>query len=205
MMLSPRGVRRRQAGMTLVEVTVASMIFAMIMLAVVTAMRTFGQSYDRLQQTTALTSQKREVDRFLRQTLRDALPESGYFDGAAGWLEWVAPIDRVGSAGGLQHLKLESRGKDLMLHFAPFDRFGDPQDEPDWGAQVQSVALHGGLEQFRVAYRLRPDLGWVNTPESQGDGTPEGALPWAVQLRIAALGQEWPPIVVAFEHYGKRQ
>ena len=43
---SPRGVRRIEpAGMTLVEVTVASMIFAMILLAVVTAMRTFGQSY----------------------------------------------------------------------------------------------------------------------------------------------------------------
>ena len=37
MMRSPLGVRRRQAGMTLVEVTVASVIFAMIMLAVVTA------------------------------------------------------------------------------------------------------------------------------------------------------------------------
>ena len=204
-MRSPRGILRRQAGMTLVEVTVASVIFAMIMLAVVTAMRTFGQSYERIQQTTALTSQKREVDRFLRQALRDALPESGYFDGAAGWLEWVAPIDRVGSAGGLQHLKLESRGRNLMLHFAPFDRFGDPQDEPDWGAQVQSVALHGGLERFRVAYRVRPDLDWTTTPEAKGDNVPEGTLPWAVQLQIAAVGQEWPPIIVAFEHYGELQ
>ena len=191
--------------MTLVEVTVASVIFAMIMLAVVTAMRTFGQSYERLSKTTALTSQKREVDRFLRQALRDALPESGYFDGAAGWLEWVAPIDRVGSAGGLQHLKLESRAQNLMLHFAPFDRFGDPQDEPDWGAQVQSVALHGGLEQFRVAYRVRPDLEWTNTPEAKGDNVPEGTLPWAVQLQIAAGGQEWPPIIVALEQRGKQQ
>ena len=204
-MRSPRGILRRQAGMTLVEVTVASVIFAMIMLAVVTAMRTFGQSYERLQQTTALTSQKREVDRFLRQALRDALPESGYFDGAAGWLEWVAPIDRVGSAGGLQHLRLESHGRNLMLHFAPFDRFGDPQDEPDWGAQVQSVALHGGLERFRVAYRVRPDLDWTTTPEAKGDNVPEGTLPWAVQLQIAAVGQEWPPIIVAFEQYGELQ
>ena len=204
-MRSPRRILRRQAGMTLVEVTVASVIFAMIMLAVVTAMRTFGQSYERLQQTTALTSQKREVDRFLRQALRDALPESGYFDGAAGWLKWVAPIDRVGSAGGLQHLKLESRGPNLMLHFAPFDRFGDPQDEPDWGAQVQSVALHDGLEQFRVAYRVRPDLDWTSTPEARGENVSEGTLPWAVQLQIAAVGQKWPPIIVAFEHYGGLQ
>ena len=99
--------QQNQQGMTLVEVTVASVIFAMIMLAVVTAMRTFGQSYDRLQQVTAKTAQKREVDRFLRQALRDALQEPGYFEGATSWLKWVAPIDRVGSAGGLQHLKLE--------------------------------------------------------------------------------------------------
>ena len=204
-MRSPLGIHRHQAGMTLVEVIVASVIFAMIMLAVVTAMRTFGQSYDRLQQTTAQTSQKREVDRFLRQALRDALPESGYFDGDARRLEWVAPIDRVGSAGGLQHLKLESRGQNLMLHFAPFDRFGDPQDEPDWGAQVKSVALHGGLEQFRVAYRVHPDLDWTNTPEPQGDNALEWTLPWAVRLQIQAAGQEWPPIIVAFERYGELQ
>ena len=166
-MRSPRGILRRQAGMTLVEVTVASVIFAMIMLAVVTAMRTFGQSYERLQQTTALTSQKREVDRFLRQALRDAIPESGYFDGSAGWLKWVAPIDRVGSAGGLQHLKLESRGSNLMLHFAPFDRFGDPQDEPDWGLRFRAWRYTAG-SSGSGRLRVRPDLDWTTTPEAKG-------------------------------------
>ena len=38
-----------ERGMTLVEVTVASIVFALIMLAT-TAMRTFGQAYDRLQE-----------------------------------------------------------------------------------------------------------------------------------------------------------
>ena len=75
------------------------MVIALIMLAVVTAMRTFGQSYERLQQVTTQTAQKREVDRFLRQALRDALEEPGYFEGATSWFQWVAPIDRVGSAG----------------------------------------------------------------------------------------------------------
>ena len=54
-MLAQRTLQQNQQGMTLVEVTVASVIFALIMLAVVTAMRTFGQSYDRLQQVTAQT------------------------------------------------------------------------------------------------------------------------------------------------------
>ena len=196
---------RQQQGMTLVEVTVASVIFAMIMLAVVTAMRTFGQTYERLQQATAQTSQKREVDRFLRQALRDALPEAGYFDGTAGWLEWVAPLDRVGSAGGLQHLKLEVRGEDLMLHFAPFDRFGDPQDEPDWGGGVESVALLHGVRQLRVAYRVSPEADWTNTPEPRDENVPEGSLPWAVQLQIEAANQDWPFIIVPFQRYGERQ
>lgn len=195
----------RQKGMTLVEVTIASVIFAMIMLAVVTAMRTFAQSYERLQQVTAKTSQKREVDRFLRQALRDALPEAGYFDGTASQLEWVAPLDRVGSAGGLQHLKLEGGGGNLMLHFAPFDRFGDPQDQPDWAIRVESVPLISELIKLRVAYRVSPEADWANSPELNQENAPEGSLPWAVQLQIEDADEEWPPIIVRFEHFGERQ
>ena len=205
MMLTLRLVPRQQKGMTLVEVTVASVIFSMIMLAVVTAMRTFGQSYERLQQETSQTAQKREVDRFLRQALRDALPKAGYFDGNARELEWVTPIDRVGSAGGLQHLKLSADGESLMLQFAPFDRFGDPQIEPDWGALVESVALVEDLSQLRVAYRVSPEAEWTNTPETKTDGVPEGSLPWAVQLQIEVAEEAWPPIIVSFEQYGRRQ
>ena len=195
--------QQNQQGMTLVEVTVASVIFAMIMLAVVTAMRTFGQSYDRLQQVTAKTAQKREVDRFLRQALRDALQEPGYFEGATSWLKWVAPIDRVGSAGGLQHLKLEAQGQLLVLHFAPFDRFADPADEPDWGADVESATLSDSLQQLQVSYRVDPEADWTKTPEPRTDNVAEGSLPWAVQLQVEVGGEEWPPIIVAFERYGE--
>jgi len=188
----------RQSGMTLVEVTVASVIFAMIMLAVVTAMRTFGQTYDRLQDVTDRTSQKREVDRFLRQALRDALPEAGYFDGTARWVKWVAPIDRVGSAGGLQHLKLESAGDQLLLSFAPFDRFADPQDEPDWGVSVDTAVLLEDLETLRISYRAAPNEGWSRSLDI--DGQADASIPWAVQLEITRY-DDWPAIIVAFDQY----
>ena len=45
--------------MTLVEVVVASTVFALVMLATVTAFRTFGQAYQRLDQVTAETAKKR--------------------------------------------------------------------------------------------------------------------------------------------------
>jgi len=166
---------RAQSGMTLVEVTVASVIFAMIMLAVVTAMRTFGQTYDRLQDATQSTSQKREVDRFLRQALRDALPDPGYFDGTARWMRWVAPIDRVGSAGGLQHLKLSADGNRLLLNFAPFDRFADPQDEPDWGATVETTVLLENTETLRISYRATPRDDWGRSLDIGGQGESESA------------------------------
>lgn len=186
--------------MTLAEVTVASVIFAMIMLAMVTAMRTLGQSYDRLQHAVERTSQKREVERFLREALRSALPDAGYFDGDASWVRWVGPIDRVGSAGGLQHLKLESRGNQLLLSFAPFDRFADPQSEPDWGLAVETTALLQDLERFRLSYRSAPEDDWSSSLENVGGSEANTSIPWALQLDIAS-GDDWPPIIVVFERY----
>ena len=190
---------RRQRGMTLVEVTVASMVFAMIMLAVVTAMRTFGQSYERLQETTARTSVKREVDRFLRRTLIDALGEEGYFDGTSREVSWVAPIDRVGSAGGLQHVRLQARGDQLVLSFAPFDREAERDASPAWGSVVEAVPLIDGLESFRVSYRVSPEEPWGRLPGKK-DSEALG-LPWAIQLEIETDATIWPPLIVAFEQH----
>lgn len=193
---------KREAGMTLVEVTVASMVFAMIMLAVVTAMRTFGQSYDRLQETTAHTSAKREVDRFLRQALKDALGEAGYFEGTSREISWVAPLDRVGSAGGLQHLRLQARGDQLILSFAPFDREAEPDATPAWGSVVEAVSLIDGLESFRVSYRVQPEESWGRGTEQKNDDL--SGLPWGVQLEIETEAAIWPPLIVAFEQYEPR-
>ena len=57
-------MKHRQSGMTLVEMVIAATIFAMIMLATVTGLRTFALSHDRLLTKTAYTSEMREVDRF---------------------------------------------------------------------------------------------------------------------------------------------
>lgn len=188
--------------MTLVEVVVACSIFAMIMLAVVTAMSTFGKSYERLQYQSKYTAQKREVDRFLRQALRNALGQAGGFDGATNWVRWTAPIDRVGSAGGLQHLRLESRGDSLMLDFAPFDRLDDPEREPQWGAYVDNFKLIDDLLEFRVSYRLRPEDPWTDSLNSADTQTSAARLPWAIKLEISSQKEVWPPVIVAFEQYG---
>ena len=204
MSLARSPASRSQTGMTLVEVTVAAVIFSLIMTAVVTAMRMFGQTYHRLQLVTTETTQKREVDRFLRQLLYDALPESGYFDGSADFLEWVAPVDRIGSAGGLQHVRLAARGSELELSFAPFDRLADPQDEPDWNATIKPVALLSNLDRFEVAYRIAPLEDWSSSFSSADGQSDLGGLPWAVQLTIETNDVTWPPLIVAFEQHELR-
>ena len=188
-----------ERGMTLVEVTVASIVFALIMLAVVTAMRTFGQAYDRLQEVTNVTTQRREVDRFLRYALEDALAEPGYFDGSSSEVEWVAPIDRAGSAGGLQHLKLLHDRGSLVLQFAPFDRFGEPGRDPQWDADVAPVALLDELDRIRVSYRSSPEEEWSDSTESDDSGGV--VFPWAVRLEIFTNNQAWPPLIVALQQY----
>jgi len=193
-------VKRSQGGMTLVEVMVASVIFAMIMAAVVAAMRTFGQSYERLQLVTDQTSRKREVDRFLRYALEDALLDPGYFDGSSSEVMWVAPIDRAGSAGGLQHLKLEQSGGALLLTFAPFDRFADPQSEPDWGAVIDPIQLLDEVDRLEVSYRATPEDDWSTSLDL--DEATGASMPWGIQLSITAQGEVWPPLTVAFQQSG---
>ena len=192
---------KSHTGMTLVEVTVASIIFSIIMLALVTAMRTFGQSYDRLQQITDLAAERREVDRFLRQALRNTLPQPEYFEGSPQAMRWVAPLDRVGSAGGLQHLSIERTGDQLLVRFAPVDRFADKEDEPQWDVAVEPVALLDNLSNFKASYRKSPDAEWADSSESDES---DAEIPWAVKLEIVVQQEVWPPIIVRLDHYGVR-
>jgi len=86
----------RQGGLTLVEVIVATVILSMIMLATVTAMRTFGNTYERLMATTADTSEMREVHRFLRLAMRLSLILSLatpiVLPGRRPWIAWAVPV-----------------------------------------------------------------------------------------------------------------
>ena len=83
-------LKARQGGFTLVEVMVASVIFALVMMALVSAMRTLAQSYERLQTVTGEAAQIREVERFLRQTLQSAQDGVGYFEGGPSEMRWAS-------------------------------------------------------------------------------------------------------------------
>lgn len=192
---------RSQRGMTLVEVVVAATLFAAIMLATTTGLRTFARTYESLSAETSMSSRVREVDRFLRATLRDAVNLNDQFDGNGSAVKWVAPIDRVGSAGGLQHLQLRVSNSALVLSFAPMDYRSGAKAEPRWGSAVSDYILHDDVISLRVSYRTTGDADWTTSSKNTDDQA-STQLPFLVRLEVETSDGEWPPITVALDQHG---
>lgn len=183
---------RRQSGLSLVEVIVASLILSLIMLATMTAMRTFGRTYDTLLVTTERTARVREVGSFLRLALRDAMNEPQGFRLRRGELVWSTPLDRVGSAGGVQYLKLSHAADELVLSFAPHDAAATSDPNPDWGAVVEDFVLLEAVDRVAFSVRESVESDWQN--RFDGDGA--ASIPVLVSIEISHQGKPWPPIVV---------
>jgi general secretion pathway protein J len=187
-----------EAGFTLVEVMVAVVILGMVMLATATALRTFGMTYERLLGATDQSSEMREVTRFLNLALRDTLPDTNVVDGSGTELMWVAPLDRVGSAGGLQHLRLRKRGDALELSFAPYIRGESTEGEPNWGLMVDNFVLVDDVDRLSFQYFLDP---WSDPVTSYRAGDSSPTIPYAIGLELVVAGKAWPPLIVALDGY----
>jgi len=189
-----------QKGLTLVEVMVATVIFSLIMMGTVTALSTFAKTYKRLQSAVAATTEIREVERFLRETLTDAMNQVGFFEGSEDSLRWVAPVDRVGGAGGLQQLQLTRKGDQLLLSFAPM---GLSAGVPVWGRVVPDFPIIENVQRVAFSYQAHPLGEWQISyaGNEQEDGA---SLPYAVAMEVQSNEGVWPPVVVHFEQYRER-
>jgi len=191
------GSGHQQAGMTLVEVMVASVVFAMVMLATITAMRTFATSYERIVAAGAEANVLREVSHFLRESLRNAVAESSNFRGDKRQLMWLAPLDRAGSAGGLQHMRLRRQGDESILSFAPYDSERPQGEEPSWGDFVADYPLIRDVQRFELAYKMEADSAWVGAAiQTLADGNEADQVPWEIRISIETSSSVWPPILV---------
>ena len=80
-------MRAEQQGMTLVEVVVATLVLAMILLGLVTSMRTFSDSYTSLHAAHQRVSARSEAASFLRHSWREAI-YSGVGSFGSGAQKW---------------------------------------------------------------------------------------------------------------------
>ena len=191
---------RREAGMTLVEVMISAVVLSMVMLALSASLRTFATTYTAVEQSADRTARLREVTYFLRHVLREAYsPHQGAFHISGGEISWLAPIDRVGAAGGVTWLRLRRAGDTVMLDFAIPDTetAEKARTDPAWGNVIASEVLLEDVKRFRVQAIKAPSRnGYDDDNDELNDELPPG-----VQVEWELEDMSWPPLIVAFDGY----
>lgn len=194
-------MRANQRGMTLIEVAISATILSMILLALVSAMRTFANSQSAIQAASQRAEMVREASDFLRHSLRESVlitPEAFYHDSSE--IVWVAPLDRVGTAGGLVWFRLARQGDYLALDLAKASANAEPRDdaelEPVWGQLVLPQKLLRDVTDFSISTRLEATDSWSQSFDSNAD-----TVPHSVKLEWEFAGVEWPPLVVSMDNF----
>ena len=191
---------RREAGMTLVEVMISAVVLSLLMLALSASLRTFATTYTAVEQSANRTARLREVTYFLRHVLREAyLPHRGAFHVSDSEISWLAPMDRVGAAGGVTWLRLRRAGDTMMLDFAiPDSETAEKaRTDPAWGDVIPSQLLLENVSRFHIEVIKAPSRNGYN---DDGEAL-NGELPPGVQLEWELEGMSWPPLIVAFDDY----
>ena len=196
------GASRRATGFTLVEVVITLAIMALIMLGLVSALATFGQSGSRAEAQVARVDDVRLVSAFLRVVLArspSAYSERGrgagtiaLFDGQPRQLRWLGVMPARHGAGGLYLFRLflgEGLGgaDALTLQYVTYSGGGL---QVGWGSAPRKV-LVSGVSGLEVRYRgAAPDAPW------QTHWRHRKAPPELVQVLIASGKRDWPELVV---------
>ena len=190
---------RREVGMTLVEVMISAVVLSMVMLALSASLRTFATTYTAVEQSADRTARLREVTYFLRHVLREAYsPHQGAFHIAGSEISWLAPIDRVGAAGGVTWLRLRRAGDTVMLDFAiPDTEIAEKaRTDPAWGDVIPSQVLLEDVRRFQVKAIKAPSR---NGYDDNDDEALNDELPPGVQVEWELEDMSWPPLIVAFD------
>ncbi len=189
-------MKRRVAGFTIIEVIIALTILSMMMLAVITAMRTLGDTQVRVQKVVDRTSEMRMVSYFLREVVGQAIPiarkkvawqKSTYFKGQESELIWVSAILAGPTKGGLTIARLSILDEQLLIQLQPYL----PLDkEPKWG-KVKSHLLVSNIKVLELAYRSNNSKAWEPSWEWQ-EKSPE-----RVSISIETTERFWPEMIIA--------
>jgi len=200
-----KGIRLRR-GFTLVEVLVATALLSLVMLGLLTAMRSFAQSETRIDERIRVDDDLRVSERFLRAIMATASPRlrptaAGAqkeidFVGGANEMRWIGVMPARHGAGGLYRFRLYARPATaeepaaLMLEFAPYvPGFEGPLDP----AVVQSRVMATATAGVRFRYQDDPasDEQWL------AEWPHTDHLPRRIGLSVASDRHPWPETIVA--------
>ncbi len=206
--MAPRRPERRNRGFTLVEVVVSLTLVTLIVAATLTAMRTLSDTQSRIEATTDRLERMRLVSRFLRSTLRQAVPVTPNPDAQGGTsavlgqsdeMVWTAPLQGAQGAAGLHYMRLYlDNASSLAIQFAP--RHLEPE-APDWGSLKPHI-LAENVREFSIQYRAPNDNQRGNGKWLPAWGEDRPQMPEAIRIRIRVGERYWPDLVVAPDQAG---
>ena len=196
----------RGRGFTLVEVLVATALLSLVMLGLLTAMRSFAQSETRIDERIRIDDDLRVSERFLRSVMASisprprvtpaGAPKEVDFAGSAGSMRWIGVMPARHGAGGLYRFHLYVREATaaepaaLVLEFHPYvPGFESPLD----AGAVQSRAMATGIGEVRFRYHdeLAEGQQWL------AEWPHVDRLPGRIGLSVASDRLPWPEMIVA--------
>lgn len=194
-------VRKASPGFTLIEVVVALTLLSILMVGLISALVTFGNTGSRLEQRALESDDIRLVHAFLRQSLSAASPlqqvreddqaRTISFVGGERQLEWLGLMPARHGAGGLYKLRLRlAPGADdedmLMLDYRPY--VGE-EDAGDWSAGRTHELLDGRISLAFSYLRAGADAWQPYWDDSS-------VLPELVRMELDRDGERWPDFAV---------
>jgi general secretion pathway protein J len=197
---------RLHRGFTLVEVLVATALLSLVMLGLLTAMRSFARSETRIDERIRVDDDLRVSERFLRSIMATVSPrpratpagaskEVDFF-GGAGAMRWIGVMPARHGAGGLYRFHLYARPATaegpaaLMLDFFPYvPGFEAPLDPA--ALQSRAMASAPGEVRFRYQDDLESGEQWL------AEWPHADRLPQRIGLTVVSDRLPWPEVVVA--------
>ncbi len=196
--------RAAQRGFTLVEVLIALVLIAMLMLLLTAAMRSMGQTETAIQERVEQAEDYRAAVNFLRdvlgevsarplvQSVANGKAPPAFFQGQANELVWIGVMPARYGVGGRHYMRLAVEQGGLMLYFAPWN---GAATFSAWGTADKRL-LVADVSGFGLAYQDARTGQWLDRwpPE---DVSRRLSLPSAVQVDLQSDVLVWPSLVVA--------
>lgn len=196
----------RHYGFTLLELTVALLLLALMSALLYGTLSLSANSWDRGEAKAAQVSDMRLTEEFLRQTLtaqhplrlHKALDQPLYFQGARDSLAFAAVLPGL-AGGGIYYFRLAVTpsvdASRLTLARAIPDYAAIAP--PDFGGAEQSV-LADGIAEIRFGYFGRdPDSNDANAPSWRDRWDDPQILPLMIRVDVTpAKGAPWPSLIV---------
>jgi general secretion pathway protein J len=199
-------MRRAAAGFTLIELTVALVLLALIASVLYGSLSLAGESWNRGEAKSQQTGEMRLTEDFLRRTLASQHPlrfhkvveQPLYFLGTSDSLSYAAALPgRAG--GGMYYFRVSVAGDGntsrLMLSRVIPDYAA--QQLPDFGSAASSV-LADAIASVRFGYFGRdPGAADSVTPTWRERWDDPQRLPDLIRIDVAPLvGAPWPTLIV---------